>query len=112
MLTGIWYWLASSATSMIFAVLALSILIRLGYHREPNGRLGRRRMGSVLGLAASSYTFVVCVVSQLLVKGPSISELIVNGFGNDRVAWLLLILTFDQCFRLWDEYRPHDPVDA
>ena len=55
MLTGIWFWLASSATSIIFAAIALIVLVRLGYHREPGGRLGRRRMGSVLGLAASCY---------------------------------------------------------
>jgi hypothetical protein len=110
MLTGPWYWVASSATSVIIAAIALIILIRMGYHREPNGRLGRRRMGSVLGLAASSYTFSVCVVSELVVNGPPISELIEKGFGNERVAWLLLILTFDQVFRLWDEYSPHKSI--
>ena len=106
-----WSWLASSSAAVLFAALALGILIYLGYHREPGGRLGRRRMGSVIGLSASCYTFVICVFSQLVVKGPKISELIEFGFGNDRIAWLLLILTFDQSFRLWDEYRPHDDID-
>ena len=81
-----WSWLASSSAAVLFAALALGILIYLGYHREPGGRLGRRRMGSVIGLSASCYTFVICVFSQLVVKGPKISELIEFGFGNDRIA--------------------------
>lgn len=110
-MTGIWFWVANPAASLFFAVLAIIVLIRMGFHRDNKGALTRRRLGSVVGLAASSYTFIVCVVSQLVVKGPSVAELVQHGFGSERIAWLLLILTLDQLFRLWDEYRPAEPVE-
>ncbi len=106
MLVGVWEWVANPAASIFFACLALAILICLGFHRDASGALSKRRLGSVVGLAASSYTFTVCVVSQLLLKGPSVADLVEHGFGSERVAWLLLVLTLDQSFKLWDEYRP------
>ena len=100
-----WAAFANPTASLIAASLAVLVLIALGYHRDATGALTRRRLTSVIGLAASCYTFVVLVASQLLLDGPSVATLIREGFGDERIAWLLLLVTVDQFFRLWDEYR-------
>jgi hypothetical protein len=105
-LPGAWPYLASPLASLVAAIIILILLIRLGYHRDRGGAITRRRLASVFGLAASSYTFAICVVSELALGGPDVAELIDLGFGSERVAWLLLIVVLDQCFRLWDEFRP------
>lgn len=105
-LPGAWPYVASPLASLFAAVVILFLLVRLGYHRDRNGAITRRRLASVFGLAASSYTFAICVAAQLVFSGPDIAALIDRGFGSERVAWLLLIVVLDQCFRLWDEFRP------
>jgi hypothetical protein len=105
-LPGAWHYVASPLASLVTAIVILILLIRRGYHRDRSGAITRRRLASVFGLAASSYTFAVCVLSQLFVGGPDVAHLIERGFGSERVAWLLLIVVLDQCFRLWDEFRP------
>ena len=105
-LPGAWPYLASPLASLFAAILILILLVRLGYHRDRNGAITRRRLASVFGLAASSYTFAVCVLAQLVFGGPDVATLIERGFGSERVAWLLLIVVLDQFFRLWDEFRP------
>lgn len=107
MLSGVWAWAATPAASLIFASLAVFWLVRCGFHRNADGGITGRRLGSVVGLSASSYTFSVCVLSQIIVNGPSVGVLVEHGFGSDRIAWLLLFLLLDQIWRLWDEYRPH-----
>jgi hypothetical protein len=107
MIFGIWAWVATPAASLIAAVLAVIWLILCGFHRNSEGGIYGRRLGIVVGLSASSYTFTICVLSQLLIKGPSVGKLVEHGFGSERIAWLLLILLLDQVWRLWDEYRPH-----
>ncbi|GAB5448699.1 MAG: hypothetical protein Gyms2KO_35720 [Gymnodinialimonas sp.] len=107
MLEGPWAWVACIEASIAVAAIAIIFLVKKGYHRDTKGAITRRRLASVLGLAASSYTFMVCVVAQLLFRGePGVSDLIRNGFGDERIAWLLFLVTADQVFRLWDEYRP------
>lgn len=105
-LPGAWPYVASPLSSLIAAVLILILLVRLGYHRDRTGAITRRRLASVFGLAASSYTFAVCVVAQFAFGDPDVATLIGKGFGSERVAWLLLIVALDQGFRLWDEFRP------
>lgn len=105
-LTGVWPYLASPLASLVTAIVILILLVRRGYHRDRNGAITRRRLASVFGLAASSYTFAICVLSELVLGGPDVALLIDRGFGSERVAWLLLIVVLDQCFRLWDEFRP------
>ncbi len=105
-LHGAWPYVASPLASLSAAIVILILLIRLGYHRDRSGAITRRRLASVFGLAASSYTFAVCVVAQFAFGNPEVATLIGDGFGSERVAWLLLIVVLDQSFRLWDEFRP------
>lgn len=109
MLNGFWGIVASPEASVFVGVIVLVVLVRLGYHRTIEGIITRRRLASVFGLTASTYTFGVCAIAQLLVHGPTVAQLVEHGFGNERVAWLLSILILDQGFRIWDEFRPmHD----
>ena len=105
-LPGAWPYLASPLASLFAAIVILILLVRLGYHRDRSGAITRRRLASVFGLAASSYTFAICVTAELVFGGPEVAALIDRGFGSERVAWLLLIVVLDQGFRLWDEFRP------
>jgi hypothetical protein len=105
MITGVWYYLASPIASLVIAVVMLSILIRLGYHRDPNNALARRRLATVVTLSAAAYTFIVLATSELIFHGPHLSVLASEGFGNVRIAWLLLAVVIDICFSIWDEFR-------
>jgi len=105
MLSGAWWIVASPAASVIAAFVVLCLLIHRGFHRERDGCIARRRLASLVVLSASTYTFAVLVLSQLVLKGPKVSFLISDGFGDSRIAWLLLGVTLDGAFRVWDEFR-------
>ncbi len=62
-------------------------------------------------LGASAYTFLVLVASELAFNGPHISDLISEGFGEKRVGYLLLGITLDATFKIWDEFR-HSKASA
>jgi hypothetical protein len=112
MIGGIWWFLANPLASMVSAVAMLSILVWLGYHRDPTGKLARRRMAAVVILSASAYTFALCAFCELFMHSPHLSVLIKYGFGEQRVAWLLLGVIIDICFSIWDEFRIIPAVDA
>lgn len=97
--------LATPATSLLVGVVLLAFLIKRGFHRDLAGSLSRRKMASVFLLSASTYTFVVLVLSQLVFRGPAISILVDKGFGNERVAWLMVGVSLDGAFRIWEEFR-------
>lgn len=102
-----WNVVASPAASLIAAVIVIILLVRTGYHRDDAGKLIRKRLASVLILGAATYTFAVLSLSQLL-GGPALSKLSSEGFGDGRVAWLLLGVVADGIFRIWDEFRKSD----
>lgn len=103
-----WALAASPLPLIIASSAAVWLLVRLGYHRDRHGALTRARILAVFGLAVSIYTFGLCVLSQLVLGGPDVAMLVGEGFGSQRIAWLLLVVTLDQAVRLWDEYRPFD----
>lgn len=105
MLPGGWSVAATPAASVIVAFAVVILLIRHGFHRTRGGGLERRRLASIVVLSASTYTFLVLVLSQLVIHGPPISLLIHDGFGEARVGWLLLGVALDGVFRVWDEFR-------
>lgn len=106
MLEGVWWFAASPAVALGFGLFIIYLLMRGDYHRAPDGSIGRRRLASVFVLGASSYTFGVMVLSQLVFHGPDVSVLAEKGFGNIRVAYLLSGVFLDGLFRIWDEFRP------
>lgn len=107
MLTGAWYYLASSNTALAIAALMVGYLVLRRYHRLPDGSLSRARLATVLLLAASTYTFLVCFAAEVMFHGPHLHEVIRDGFGDSRVAWLLFFVIVEAGIRLADEYRPH-----
>ena len=61
--------------------------------------MSRANIASTVLLAASLYTMIVLVVGEFFV-GARVSETIKNGFGDGRVAWLLVALALDTGSRL------------
>lgn len=105
MLTGGWSLVATPGMALLVGAILVICLIRAGYHVTPEGILGRRKMASVFILGASTYTFVVLVISQLVMNGPHLSILCEAGFGNSRIAYLLIGVILDGIFHLWEEFR-------
>jgi hypothetical protein len=106
MVTGVWTYFATPAASLIIGVAALALLVRCGYHRDENGGLSRRKMASVLLLAASTYTFMVLITFEFVLGGPDMTELIARGFGSERIGWLMVGVSLDGMFRVWEEFQP------
>lgn len=100
-----WGIAASPAASLLAGVVALVFLVRCGFHRDVNGDLIRRRLATVLLLSAAMYTFCVLTISELMLGGPELSVLIRDGFGNERVGWLMVGASLDYFSRVWDEFR-------
>ena len=106
MLPGAWYYTASPAASVTAALVVLLLLVQLGYHRDEKGALARRRLGSVIVLSASTYSFGLMFLSQIVVHGPGVAELVGDGFGDARIAWLMFGVMLDGVWRVWDEFSP------
>lgn len=104
MLNGIWGFLTEPGMQISAGFFIFLALVAQGYHKGGNGKLARRRCGSVFVLSIATYTFLVCVVSQLVVGGPRVSELISKGFGDERVAWIYFGVVLDGAFRVWSEF--------
>lgn len=105
MLPGAWGIVASSAATVIVGVAAVWWLRRCGFHRDASGTLQRPRIASVFVAAATTYTFATLTASELVFKGPAISVLIHEGFGDQRIAWLLVAVVIDSICRLREEFR-------
>lgn len=105
MLEGAWYYLASTPAQIVVGMALVIYLCRRGYHRDGGGNIRRQRVASVFALSALSYSFIVLVTSQLIFHGPTIATLIQDGFGNDRIAWLMVGVIFDGALKIWDEFR-------
>lgn len=106
MLPGAWYYVASPAASVIASIAVLLVLVRLDYHRDAKGALARRRLGSVIVLSASTYSFGLMFLSQIVLHGPGVAALVGDGFGDARVAWLMFGVMLDGVWRVWDEFSP------
>lgn len=83
----------------------LFLLCRQKYHRNSDGSLSRQKLATVLLLSASTYTFTVAFVSEIILHGPNLSAIFRDGFGDGRVAWLLFGVIIETGMRIWDEYR-------
>lgn len=98
---GVWGVFANIQASIIFGFVALICMFRHIVSDNDNPGTRPQRAAAIFALCASFYTFFLLVISQIF-GGPVISELIELGFGNERVAWLLLAVVTEQCVRLLD----------
>lgn len=104
MLPTFWWWAAHPLAPAITGIVLLAWLIRLGFHKDKHGKITRPRCASVFGLAMSTHVFFVCALSEIG-GGPSLHEIIKEGFGSGRVAIIFLVLTVDQIFRIWEQFE-------
>ena len=103
---AIWGILASSGAALTVGVVSAILLVVKRQHLGPDGRVQRVRIVAVFGLSAAAYTFAVCVSAQLVFHHPTITQIISDGFGSERVALLLAIVAGDNVLRVWDEFHP------
>ena len=95
----IWFWIASPGASLIAGLACLLLLWLKNRRATGEARMSRANIASTVLLAASLYTMIVLVVGEFFV-GARVSETIKNGFGDGRVAWLLVALALDTGSRL------------
>ena len=97
-----WTYFASIQASIFAGVFIIILLWKPVLSRKEGLSTRPQRAAGMLALSASFYTFGVLIFSQLLINGPNISLLISNGFGDERIAWLLLAIFAEQAIRLID----------
>lgn len=95
---------ASVQASIAVALLSVAVLVWKGFHRTGDGLINARRIGLVVTKSFAIYSFSVCVIFHFFFKIP-VSEVIGEGFGNDRFAWIFFGLIMEQSLYLWNEYR-------
>lgn len=105
MLSGAWAYTATPASSLFVGIVTVALLVVCGFHREPGAPLNRLRIASVFVTSAATYTFCILAWAQIVCT-ISLSRVIAHGFGDERIAWLLVAVTFDGVLRIWDEFRP------
>jgi hypothetical protein len=96
--------LATSQASLICGALAMATLLILRRHRGEDGRTSPQKIVSAFLFGISVYTLIVLVIGHFFLH--NMLEMISGGFGEPRVAWLLLGLAADGFARL---YRLYDP---
>lgn len=98
---------ASAQASLAVGVTVTILLIRKGYHRGLQGDILKARLSKVFLGSIVVYIFGVCALGQLVLEGPSVSDLI-HKFGEERIAWVMVGLVFDYTLTVWDHFRPYD----
>jgi hypothetical protein len=94
-----WALASTPGASLLAGVVALVALVILKKCTEKNGELSARRISSAVMLTASCYTMVVLVIGEFYLAIP-VSETIRVGFGDSRVAWVLVYLIVDLAIRI------------
>lgn len=105
MLSGFWIYAASTPAAVLVGFLALTLIVKAALRDPKSSSTRLQRAAAAFALCASVYTFGVLTISQLVISGPSVSDLIEHGFGNERVAWLMLVIICEQGIRIIDLMR-------
>jgi len=96
--------LATSQASLIVGVLSTIALLFFRCHRDEKGKTSPPKIVSSFLFGISVYTLTVLVVGHFWLD--DMMRLIAEGFGEPRVAWLILGLSADGFARM---YRLFDP---
>ncbi len=99
-----WSYLATPGASLIAGLFGLAYLIYSGKCRGHKVNLPRGRFANAVMLSALFYTLIVLVVGQFFF-GHAVSTTINQGFGDTRVAWLLVVLAVDVGNRVIDIFE-------
>ena len=101
----LWTWLATPGASLIAGCLCLAMLCVSGKHRSNTGQLDRVAVASSVMLTAMLYTLIILVIGEFFLGRP-VSATIRDGFGDTRVAWLLVALGLDTGARIAALFDP------
>jgi hypothetical protein len=100
-----WAVVASPAASICFGLLGFLALVIGGRHRDGNKRTVHSKIAMSVLQSAALYTMLVCTVGHWFFKIP-LSVTVRDGFGDERVGWLMLALSIDLVGRLYSLYDP------
>ena len=103
MLEGVWAYAASIQASLIFGFVCMWILLSKITPNDKNGTRAQKAAG-VVALFAGLYTYTILVVSNYS-NVYTVSQLIDGGFGNDRIAFLIVMVVAEQSIRVIDLLR-------
>lgn len=103
-MTGIWGWLATPGAAFAVGVLFVCLIVLRGRHKKADGTLARQRIGAVFVLSAITYTFSILALSELVFGGPHLSKMVETGFGDKRLAYLMVGVTSDHVLRIWSNF--------
>jgi hypothetical protein len=95
----VWIAAASPAACLVAGITSLAILFCMGTHRTLDGKTSIPSIVASILLGITLYTLAVIVFGQFIMHIP-VSTTILERFGNDRTAWLLVGLTADIFARL------------
>ena len=84
--------LANAGWSVLAGVITLGCLIWRGKHRDSQGKLIQARVPLSVANGAALYTLIICMIGNWA-WGMPISDIIRDGFGDQRMAWLMLAPT-------------------
>ena len=102
---GIWLLVATPGASLFVGIVCLALLCRRNGHRESDGSLSRTKISNAVMLSAAFYTMIILIIGQFFVGAP-VSKTIAEGFGDGRIAWLIVVLALDTGMRIWSLFDP------
>jgi hypothetical protein len=96
--------LVTSQASLIVGVLAMILLVALRRHRDEHKKTSPLKISTSFFLGVSVYTLIVLLIGHFWLN--NMTDMISAGFGEARVAWLLLGLTAENFAKLYSLYDP------
>jgi hypothetical protein len=99
-----WHLLATSKAALLAGAIMLVLLFALRRHRDPAGKTSPPKIVAAFLFGISVYTLSVLIVCHFYLD--NMMQMIDQGFGEPRLAWLFVGLAIDGFARL---YRVYDP---
>lgn len=104
----LWGWIATPGASLLVGAICLIVLVFRGYLRDIDENGVRQRVTNALMLPVILYTIGVAVCGQFFLRIP-LSTTISEGFGNDRIGWLLVVYMMDVLGRVYAMFQQPKP---
>jgi len=101
MIEGVLGYFATSGATVAVGVFSVAVLCYSGSHRDLSGTIVASKIAGAFGIAMATYTFLVAAGIHLLFKTATLTQVISNGFGEERFAYLLAGVSLDGLLRLW-----------